>query len=126
MADGWPLPRLLRRHCRRRPARCFARGRRGHRCLGSPAVAPRIARLIMTSGEPNKIEEPASRPAWRLVRLQAVKLPLWVSVVPLLVLLIVFARGRFKSGSAERRLGADRQQLAQKGQETSARDARGL
>src|SRR5688572_9138371 len=113
MADGWPLPGLFRRHRRRGGTHWLAGARPCHRRFGPSALAPRIARLAMQPASPEKTEAPAPKPS-RLARLQEVKLPLWVSVILLLVLLIVFTWGRLTSGAAERRLEAERQQLAQK------------
>ena len=72
-----------------------------------------------------------------LAKLQDIRLPLWVSLALLLLLVIVFAWGRITAGAAERRLAAERQALAQQvqaeraalqreAQETLARETRDL
>lgn len=49
-----------------------------------------------------------------LARLQAMRLPLWVSLLLLALLIVVFAWGRLGAGGAERRLAEERQQLGEK------------
>jgi hypothetical protein len=64
-------------------------------------------------------ETPADKPAdygrkpSPLAKLQEVKLPLWVSLALLALLIIVFAWGRWTAGVGERRLATERQQLTQ-------------
>jgi hypothetical protein len=66
--------------------------------------------------EPESPETPAEaspKPS-RLAKLHEIRLPLWMSVVLLAVLVIVIAWSRFTSGTSERRLEAERQELVQK------------
>jgi hypothetical protein len=62
--------------------------------------------------EPAEPAEPRPKPA-ALARLQQTRLPLWISLVLLLLLIIALAWNRLGTGSAERRLAEERQQLTQ-------------
>lgn len=63
--------------------------------------------------ETDKPVEPSPKSS-ALVRLQQAKLPLWAGLVLLILLIIVFAWNRLGTGSAERRLAEERQQLTEK------------
>ena len=47
-----------------------------------------------------------------LARLHQMRLPLWVSLLLLALLIVVFAWGRFSASGADRRLAEERQQLS--------------
>lgn len=63
--------------------------------------------------ETNKPADYRPKPSL-LARLQEMRLPLWVSLLLLALLIIVFAWSRFSAGGGERRLAEERQQLSQK------------